>query len=209
MLSVSTGLLAKFASALAAGDDNKIEQIIQNKIEQAGTALIAELLISQTPIGPALSMARRTTAAIESGGASEFDRMGKQWLNTIRPSSTPVSRAFGKVEGFFRRSFAQASSRRLGRVPDWAQSRQQWLAEGWMHDWRSQPRNPAGGALHWSGAWIPGRLPYPVVTATNIGKGKSKASRRLRQLRKHRRAWRAAGRSAARSAAIMSSWSSD
>jgi hypothetical protein len=76
----------------------------------------------------------------------------------------------------------------------WAKSRQDWLDEGWKHDWRSQPRNFIG----W---WVPGRLPYPVVTV-------AKVSRKKRRARKLHRFYREAGRRAV-SDMRKSSWSRD
>ncbi len=193
MFSVSTGSLARIASALLSGDDNAIDRLVEKAVERAGEKLI-EQIISATPLGAAFDATQRIGAAVATGGVSEMERLRQQWLNSIRPPSGPMTRGFRKIDSFLRKTFATKAEHTWHRrgVGPWAQSREQWLSEGWQHDWRSQPRNRIG-------EWIPGRLPYPV---TGVTYGKPPVSRRLQQLRKRRRAWRAAGRQI-----IRSSWS--
>lgn len=186
----STGSLVKLANALMSGDSNIIGTMIEQSVEHAGRDLIRSMLPTDV-VGGAM---RRVEQALETKGVSEIERLRRRMLASVRPSS-PVNRLTKLLQQSLNQ---EVSSRRrhgpIWRRTDWATSRQHWLEEGWMHDWRSQPRNRIG-------EWIPGRLPYPVAAI-----GKPSSSRRLRRLRKARKHWRSVGKTAARNA-IKSSWS--
>ncbi len=200
MFSVNTGILLRLSKALISGDENLIENMVQVSVERAGKQLIENFLDS-TIFSPTIGRgtAARIEAAVVTGGLSEIDRLRQQWLNSTKPLSTH-NRVLSKAQGIFQKHLSDKGISK-GRSPvwartDWAKSREQWLSEGWKHDWRSQPRNAIG-------RWIPGRLPYPVAGASlRGGKTIGKARRMMRQ---RRRRYRAIGRSIG-SGSIMSSW---
>lgn len=157
---VSTGVLGQIiASLLQGAGDSKIEEFILDKIKDVGKEKIKEL-IQETPLGEPLEQAKefkeRFMGAIESGGATEFRRARNQWLNDLKKSldykksGQGATRFAKRIEDFFQKS-TQDQGRPKGGYWKWSRSRQEWLDEGWKHDWRSQPRNLIG-------RWIPGRL---------------------------------------------------
>lgn len=187
MFGVSNTLI-KLATALVEGDDSLLVKLLTDKVEQLGRDLISDV-IGATAFGAGLSATRRFGRAVETGGASELNRLRDQWLNTVRPARLPGLRGLQKVLDYQNRPRRTFKWQRGG----WARSRQEWLDEGWRHDWRSQPRDLRG-------RWIPGRLDYPLQT-------KLRVSRRLRRLRRVRNANRRVGRAMARG--IVSSWGQD
>ncbi len=163
---VSTGVLGQIiASLLHGAGDNPIEELILNKIKDVGKEKIKEL-IQETPLGEPLGQARefkeRFMGAIESGGATEFRRVRNQWLNDLKKSldykrsGQSATRFAKKIDDFFQQA-AQDQGRPKGGYWKWSRSRQEWLDEGWRHDWRSQPRNLIG-------RWVPGRLNFIYVS---------------------------------------------
>ncbi len=179
-----------FLSALSRIDQT-IGHIVERKIEELGSNVI-DGLISATPIGAGLAAVKRFESVIETGGGSEIDRLRGAWLNSLRlpvPPGAKIFRSFEKPINDATHARRKFRWQRGG----WARSRQEWLDEGWRHDWRSQPRDLLG-------RWIPGRLSYPVTDRLPV-------SRRNRRLRKKRRAYRKIGRSIGMG--LTSTWSRD
>lgn len=180
MIGVNIGLLAKLGEALIKGDDNIIERLVIKKIESMGEQVIGDLIGSVLPGG---GVAQRIGRAIETGGASEFNRLRNQWLSQITPRPVPgltrLQRAFETAQ-----NKVAARRRTMWGRTDWAASRKDWLDNKWRHDWRSQPRDVRG-------RWVPGRLDYIPAHLMYPGK---RAGRTIRTMRKLRRARRAAAR---------------
>jgi hypothetical protein len=165
MLSVNTGILGKLASALMSGDENVLEQLIEKKLESMGEDLVMQLIGSALP---GMGAASRVARAVETGGASEFNRLRSQWLSGLTPTPVPGTGMIRRLENAFNKN-AHLLTRPEGKWMKWNRSRQQWLNEQYRHDWRTQPRDPQ------SGEWTPGRLRWPYVP---------KAQRRLRMARR-------------------------
>jgi hypothetical protein len=194
----------------------KIFELVEEKIEEEGKELVKEV-IAESPLGDAFEMAERIRKAIETHGLSEVRRASMFFFKRRAPSvfTGPLARVNAVLQKVLQDEIDRvtAEQKRLmeelrqthGVHPvaggNWAANRQEWLANGWKHDWRSQPRNPAGGPFHWSGEWVAGRLPYPVVTTKT---GKPPPSRKTKRLRKIRRKARRYGRQLAKR--LMSSW---
>lgn len=195
MLSVSTGLLTKLATALVNGDDNIVEKLIANKLENMGEDMLMQLIGRAVP---GFDVVQRAAAAVETGGVSEFNRLRSQWLHSITPSALPGSGTLRRLQSAFDKNkhlLSRPGGTRLTWIgkdwndPDkkwvrivddtgghwkWNRSRQQWLDEGWKHDWRSQPRDPRG-------RWIEGRLRHPYISkgARRIRRARRKAAREM------------------------------
>lgn len=188
MFSSSISLLGNLAVALFQGDEGAVGKIVENKFERMGR----DLLMNATPFGSALGVAGRFGEFLETGGMSELDRLGRQWLSGLRPSTSfPGSGILRRMQN----AMMQTGQRRIynWQRGGWATSRQDWLENNWRHNWRSQPRDLIG-------RWIPGRLSYPVSALPKV-------SRRVRRIRRIRNANRRVGRQAARG--IVSSWGTD
>lgn len=162
MLGISTGILSKLATALINGDENLIEKLIEKKLEDLGEDVIMQL------VGGPLATAMRVSKAVETGGASEFNRLRNQWLQGIKPPSLAGTGTIGRLQKAFERN-KHLLMRPEGKWQTWRKSRGEWLDESWRHDWRSQPRDPQ------TGEWVPGRLKHPYI---------SKGARRLRLKRR-------------------------
>ncbi len=157
--SVSTGVLGQLVASILRDEGNVIEDLIFDKVKEIGKEKIKEL-VEETPLGEplgeAFSARKRFMDAIESGGATEFKRARDRWLNDLKhsldykKSGQGATRFAKKIENFFNQT-AQENSKPEGGFWKWSKSRQEWMDEGWKHDWRSQPRNLIG-------RWIPGRL---------------------------------------------------
>lgn len=193
MLSVSTGLLTKLASALISGDDNVIEKIIANKLENMGEEMLMQLVGRALP---GLDIAQRVATAVETGGASEFNRLRDQWLHSLVPStSVPGSGIARRLQNAFEKNKHLLSrpggtkltwvgkdwndpNKKWVRVEDsptgghwkWSRSRREWLDVSARYDWRTQPRDPRG-------RWTEGRLRHVYVS-----KGNRRARRERRKL---------------------------
>lgn len=139
-----------------------ITNLIEGKFEKVARTLVMEA-VNASSIGVVLNSVDQVTSFLQS--------------NLIQQEIK------GGVKTFARR---KAKWQRGG----WAKSRQEWLDEGWRHDWRSQPRDAKG-------RWVAGRLDYPLQKKLGV-------SRRGRKIRRFRKKYRAAGRSAARG--IIASW---
>jgi len=191
MFSMNSGGLGRLASALMQGNDNRLEKLIISRVEDAGRDLISSLFRSSV-LGIGLQFAQRFGAVAETGGASELARVRQQWLSSVNPVSSQSSRI---LNGLQQEVNNQSRPRRKAkwRRGGWARSRQEWLDEGWRHDWRSQPRD-------YRGRWVVGRLPYPLQVTLKV-------SRRLRRIRRVRNARRREGRAIVRG--IVSSWAQD
>lgn len=180
-------------------------EYVEEKVASYGAGVVMGA-ISASPLGFALQAAGRFSEFVESGGVVELDKLSS---GATRQLTRPLNY---KVKGLslleqLRQSVAQLSPGGGTQLPSrgrkaawrgskWASSREQWLADAWKHDWRSQPRVPAGSSI--GGEWTVGRLDYPFAGAPSIGKGKQKSSRRSRRLRKYRRYGRLAARDFAR-----------
>ena len=168
-----------------------IEKYVEDKICDYGADVIMNL-VAASPVGFAFSAMNRISDFIETDGVSELDRIA---TGEIRQLTQPLRFKFKgqallkKMQDVF--LYPTSQHRKVWERGDWATSRQDWLTNAWRHDWRSQPRNQIG-------EWIPGRLPYPVITARMIGKGKARSSRQRRRINRYWRYGRIAARSAMR-----------
>ena len=187
LLGLGVSQIARLAAALVEGDDSIIEKIIEKKFEDLGEEFIQQFL------GGPLETVGRVERAIDTGGASEFDRFRNEWLSKVRPpTSFPglPGKILSKLQDAYNKSDRDIKRRWStvwGRT-NWASSRQDWLDNRWRHDWRSQPRD-----VH--GRWIPGRLDHIAPALMYSGKH---VGRTVRTFRKKRRARRAAARKLAR-----------
>ena len=170
----------KFAAGLIEslwqGEGGIVAQILVKKLERIGEDLIMDF------IGGPMGTAQRVSKAVRTGGQSEFDRTRDEFLQGLKPKPLPYSGLINKAASFFKAA-GKGKRRRPGgwQASSWAGSREDWLANHWQHDWRSQPRDAHG-------RWIPGRLDY--VAAQLQYRGKSRAGRktlRRRKLRKMRK----------------------
>jgi hypothetical protein len=182
--------IANLAQALANGDPSIIEEIIADRLENMGGNLISQLLQS---VNPNTGSLKRIGKAIETGGASELERMRNEWLSSVTPrASFPGSgmarrlqRAFDKNQHLLSRPGGTALTwegegwrdpnkkwiRRwssTGGHWKWDKSRQQWLDVSYRFDWRTQPRD-------YHGRWKAGRMKYAYVP---------KQQRRMRTMRR-------------------------
>jgi hypothetical protein len=180
-------------------------EFVEEKIAIFGANAIMGA-VARTPLGFALEVAGRFSEFIESEGISELDRIAAGELHKLEH---PLKFKFKgralikKMQDVF--SEPVSARKALWQRGGWAMSQQDWLANEWEHDWRSQPRVPAGssttvstvrGERHAGGEWTFGRMGSPFVGSTAIGKGKPKTSRNRRRLRRYRRYGRLAARDA-------------
>lgn len=174
-----------------------LAEYIEEKVAAYGAGVIMGALAS-TPLGFALQASARFSEFVDSGGIAELDKVVSGQLRTLQSPLrykfkgqqllNKMQEAVSQPTQLFTRSRRKA----LWRRNDWASSREHWLSDAWKHDWRSQPRSPAGSSI--GGEWIDGRLDHPFVGAPAIGKGKQKSSRKSRQMRRYRRYGRLAAR---------------
>lgn len=164
-----------------------LAKLVEKKVEDIGRETIMGLL-AETPIGFGLEVASRFSEFLETGGKSELER----FVELPKPDLSG-GEYFRKLADLVEKAKSSKDRRAKWMHSSWAQSRQQWLEEGWRHNWRSQPRNSFG-------RWIPGRLPYPEYY------GKAHTSRRRRRFLRARRVSRRAGRQAVRD---LHPWSRD
>lgn len=171
-------------------------EYVEEKVANYGAGVVMGV-IAASPLGFALQAAGRFSEFVESGGIAELDKLSS---GATRQLTRPLNY---RVKGLtllekLQQSVAQLPPSRGGgrkavwRSSDWASSREHWLADAWKHDWRSQPRIPAGSSI--GGEWTDGRLDHPFVGAPAIGKGKQKSSRKSRRMRRYRRYGRLASR---------------
>lgn len=183
------------------------ERIIARRIERAGTDLVMGL-VSQTPVGAALEAAnmlddllsvdrrlveagRRVTRRTPVGKAIEATDVAKRafwrfgWLAQLLAPGDPRSarrRAPGPRQSQRAQWTQQSRQARRPRQDwqrgGWARSRQDWLDNKWRHDWRSQPRRPAGTPA--GGEWMEGRLDYPLSMGSVVSR--SQRRRRVRAI---------------------------
>lgn len=183
-----------------------LADFIEERVAAIGASFIMGA-IAESPFGAAIEAMGRVTEFIESEGVSELDRIAAGELQHL---TRPLRFKFHGQELLkkMQDSFSNPASVRLPmwQRGGWAQSRQDWLANDWKHDWRSQPRKPAGSLEeiwigssyhHVGGEWVSGRLgfPAPATYSLGIGKGKSRTSRRRRRVSRYRRYGRMAARS--------------
>jgi len=158
-----------------------ITKFVEEKISDFGADAIMEF-VSDSPIGAAFSAMTKMSEFIESSGTSGLNELisheAKHFTYKYKGSEL-----IKKIQDSFEHPTHLSEWQRV----DWAGSRENWLANRWRHDWRSQPRNRIG-------EWIVGRLPYPV-SAVGIGKGKSRTSRSRRRVNRYKRYGRLAARS--------------
>lgn len=181
MPALGAGHFGKMVYALL--DGGAIDKILSDKLEKLGEDLLMKSLA-----GPFAGVGNieRISEALKTGGTSEFERLGENWLRALQPPKvvssayTPLRR---RVHGQHGQLHKQAWSR-----TDWARSRDDWLDNRWQHDWRSQPRDVRG-------RWMPGRLEYVAANMQYRGSRKGRVKRRKAQLK---RAARTRGRRAAR-----------
>ena len=180
---------------------NLLTEYAELKVANYGASVIMGA-IAETPLGFAMEAAGRFAEFVESEGISELDKLG---AHELRKLEHPLK---FKFEGrHLLEKMQQAFSQPIGKAAwqrsSWATSKEEWMAEAWQHDWRSQPRVPAGsfqtvstrrGVIRAGGEWTFGRLGSPIVGSPAIGKGKQKSSRNKRRLRQYRRYGRLAAR---------------
>jgi|SRR5882724_9596908 len=157
---------------------SSLDTLIADKINDAGKELITNLILA-TPAGPGFAAAQRFAAAIDSGGATEFERARGQWLNAVKPSfaTPPGMGQLKKTAAAFEKVSNDQAKPTEGHWK-WSRSRKEWLNEDWKHDWRSQPRDKLG-------KWIPGRLKTIYVSA-KVKKRRSARRRFVRKIVKER-----------------------
>lgn len=182
---------------------NKLTELLEEKVASFAASVIMGA-IAESPLGFALEASARLSEFVESDGISELDKIA---THEIRELTRPL-RFKIKGKGLLRKvgdlfSEPARDSKVPWRRSNWATSKQDWIANKWKHDWRSQPRIPAGSAqiistrrgdIHAGGEWTFGRLSSPVEGAPAIGKGKQRSSRKSRMLRRYRRYGRLAAR---------------
>ena len=179
-----------------------LTEYVEVKVARYGANIIMGA-VAETPIGFALEVAGRFSEFMETEGISELDKLGARELRKLEH---PLKFKFeGKdLLKKMQEAFSQpAGGQKVWQRGGWATSKEEWLAEAWEHDWRSQPRVPAGslqtvstrnGVHRAGGEWTFGRLSYAFVGAPAVGKGKQRTSRNKRRLRRYRRYGRLAAR---------------
>ena len=147
------------------GASNDIEALVAKKLEDMGQEFLLGWLS-----GPSAT-ANRIQQAIQTGGLSEINRAGDGALRNMMPARwyAPLRR---RIHG----EHSLRSQAAWGRT-DWATSREDWLDNRWLHDWRSQPRDVRG-------RWIPGRLQY--IEQSMQYRGAKPGRRKLAKLRARR-----------------------
>jgi len=145
---------------------------------------------------------RSASDLLESGGTSALNRMGQQWINSLKPSQPAPLRALQRLLGGG--STSAGSGRRRGssrqeRI-EWLKSqgkwqgeqrrrlggwtRQEWLDNRWRRDWRSQPRVPAGTDA--GGEWMEGRLDYQISAGSTVSRKQRQKRTKLLKAYKRR-----------------------
>lgn len=186
MAGLGVGVVATFVQSML---DHGLEKTLEKKLEGLGEDFVMSFLAG--PFGTA----QRIATGIKTGGMSEFENLGEDWLSNFKPRPMTDSPLVNKIISaaytpLHRRIHGEHSARSRaawGRT-DWARSRDDWLDNHWRHDWRSQPRNAQG-------RWIPGRLQYIEASMQYRSRRIGRSRRRKLQLR---RMSRARGRKAAR-----------
>src|SRR4029077_17645418 len=154
-----------------------VGKILVKQLQSAGEDLIMDA------IGGPLCAAKRVAEAVRTGGQSEFDRTRTEFLHSLKPSTSfPGSGIIRTVGGLFEKRAKRVGRYRPGtwQASSWASSREDWLQNRWMHDWRSQPRDERG-------RWVPGRLQYIEAHLQYRGKRAGRVVLRRRKRRKLRR----------------------
>jgi len=171
---------ANMIDKLLEGEGGVLGDILESKIESMGQDLVSGL------VGSPFAAAQRVTRAVQTGGQSEFDKARDDFLRGLRPRPLPHQGLIRKLGAIFKTRSARFRSRgfhaRTGswQASSWASSREDWLSNAWMHDWRSQPRDVLG-------RWEPGRLDYIATRLQYRGRKKGRTVLRRRKLRKMRR----------------------
>jgi hypothetical protein len=144
---------------------NDIEGLVAKKLEEMGQ----EFLLGS--FSGASSTANRIQQALATGGMSEVNRAADGALRNMLPARwySPLRR---RIHG----EHSLRSQAAWART-DWATSRDDWLDNRWLHDWRSQPRDVRG-------RWIPGRLQY--IEQSMQYRGTKPGRRKLKKLRARR-----------------------
>jgi hypothetical protein len=167
------GVMGQLVGKLAANNFALIDAILTNKLEQLGENTLLNALAPLNGAGPA----KRIVDAIESGGMSEIDKLGEEFLHKLTPKPGELGGRVLGIAGRYRihGQHGPASSAAWART-DWATSRDDWLDNRWKHDWRSQPRDLRG-------RWIPGRLNYVPLALQYRGSRKGRVKRRKMRAR--------------------------
>lgn len=181
--------------ALSAIASDNMEEFVAQRIRSLGRDFIREAL-DETPFGAVRSgydFKQRLGEFLEPGGIQKYFReKGKEGLNKLKEELLGSAKGKPKIVAAINKIFDEAYTDQQNQ-PQFQKSHIDYLADAWMHDWRSQPRNIIG-------EWVPGRLTYPVVV---IGK-RPYIGRRVKQRRKQKRYYRKIGRLKIKS--IVSSW---
>lgn len=185
-----------------------LSDFLEQKVAHFGANIIMGA-VAETPLGFAMEAAGRFAEFVESEGINELDKLA---AGELRKLDHPLKFRLKGHELLkkMQEAFSQptAGNKAIWQRSDWATSRADWMAEAWQHDWRSQPRVPAGsfqtvstrrGVIRAGGEWSFGRLGSPVAGSPAVGKGKQKSSRNKRRLRRYRRYGRIAARDFVRS----------
>ena len=176
--------VGKIASMIAAMADPNgfLDKTLSAKLEGLGEDFLMRYLAG--PFG-VVGSSERIANAISSGGMSEFQQLGQEWLSAAIPHAGPHLAFLDKMQTMFKQ--VGLTGGHYGKSK-WAYSRQDWLDNKWRHDWRSQPRNALG-------EWIPGRLDHIAQALKWRGK---KTGRKVHHRQDMRRMARLRGRRAAR-----------
>src|SRR6266705_2148592 len=121
-----------------------LSDYVEEKVVSYGASIIMGA-VAETPFGFALEVANRFSEFVESESISELDRIAVGELHKLE---RPLKFKF-KGRDLLKKmqeAFSQHVSDRkaVWQRGGWAKSRDDWMAEAWEHDWRSQPRIPAG-----------------------------------------------------------------
>ena len=184
MLTPGVGQVASFLDAMLAGG---LEKTLESKLEGLGENFLMGYLAG--PFG----MTQRINQAVQTGGISELQGLGADWLQSLKPTepltdSPLVNSVVSVLRAASMARIVGLTPRQPGVAPIGPCSRDDWLDNHWRHDWRSQPRDEHG-------RWIPGRLQY--ILDSMRWRGRKLWRARLRQLQLKRTA-RNRGRRAAR-----------
>jgi hypothetical protein len=179
-----------------------LTEYVEQKVASYGAGIIMGA-VAESPFGFALEVANRFSEFVETEGISELDKLASR---EIRKLENPLKYRFKgrSLLNKMQEVFSQPAGRTAAwKHSPWATSKEEWMADKWEHDWRSQPRVPAGsfqmvstrrGQIKAGGEWTFGRLSYPFAGSPAIGKGKQRSSRNKRRLRRYRRYGRLAAR---------------
>src|SRR6266705_3406317 len=121
-----------------------LTDFLEEKVAGFGANIIMGA-VAETPLGFAMETAGRFAEFVESEGINELDKIA---AGELRKLEHPLKFRY-KGHDLLKKmqeAFSQptAGHKAMWQRGGWATSRENWMAEAWEHDWRSQPRVPAG-----------------------------------------------------------------